>query len=137
MSNQKTETILATALFIIADLVILFHILVISGLIPQGITWGGRTESRQQTLVMETISLAIDGALAYLAAIKAGLVKKDKYSLRARTALWIFAGIFLLNTIGNIFARNSSETMLFTPVTLLLCLVCTRLAMYKDPACEA
>ena len=47
-------------------------------------------------------------------------------------ALWIMAGLFLLNTIGNLVSTNAIEKIIFTPLTILLSIFSWRLTSRKD-----
>ena len=44
-------------------------------------------------------------------------------------ALWIMAGLFLLNSFGNIMSKNKIERLVFTPVTILLAVFSLILAL--------
>ena len=46
-----------------------------------------------------------------------------------RVILWFMSTIFILNTFGNLLAKSSIETMIFTPITLLLSVFCLYLAL--------
>jgi hypothetical protein len=60
--------------------------------------------------------------------VYAGYIKIKVNALLLKTALWIMAGLFLLNTLGNLTSLNQTEKFIFTPLTLLLFLLSMRLA---------
>ncbi len=60
--------------------------------------------------------------------IRAGYFKLKINPVIIKIALWIMAFLFLLNTIGNLFSENDFEKIAFTPLTLILAILCIRLA---------
>jgi hypothetical protein len=111
----------------------LFHLLILLGVIPFTIVWGGRITSRQQMLRMETISILVNLVLLTLVALRAGFFGPRVHPKIITTALWIMTGWFVLNTLGNLLSQNGLEQMIFTPLTLVLSVLCFRLAIHKDP----
>jgi len=91
--------------------IILFHFCIIIKIIPYDITWGGRLKNDAEMYVFETISILINLFLVWILLMKANLVK---YQFSPRTItiiLWVFFTIFVLNTIGNIFAKTFLEKL--------------------------
>lgn len=92
--------------------VILFHLLILVKIIPYDITWGGRLTNDSEMFVFETISILINVFLCWVLSMKGNLVR-FKFSNRImNSTLWIFFAIFILNTIGNIFAKTILEKFL-------------------------
>lgn len=61
-----------------------------------------------------------------------GLLRLNAKPMLIRVSLWLMAGLFALNTVGNLFSNNDFERIIFTPVTLLLSIACVYLALqYK------
>lgn len=92
--------------------------------------WGGRLKSKSEMYFFETISLLVN--LVMLAAVivkRARTTKKIKW---VNTILWSMFVLFLLNTIGNIFSSNQLEKILFTPVTLILSVLCLMLVLKRQ-----
>ncbi len=115
----------------ILSLIILFHILVITGVIPFGIVWGGRLTNHQQMVQFETTSILINLVMISIVATKAGWLIKQMNERIINILLWLMVGLFTLNTIGNIFAENKIEAIIFTPMTFLLAIFCIRMALEK------
>jgi hypothetical protein len=44
----------------------------------------------------------------------------------------LFAVLFSLNTIGNLFAKSKFELYFFTPLTFILAVLCLRIVMNKS-----
>lgn len=118
-------------LLVISALVLVFHLLVITGLIPPSIVWGGKLESRQQLLQMEIVSLAVNLLLMLVIASKAGYVRGLLHPRLVGLLLWLFVTLFSLNTLGNLLAETTMETVIFTPLTLLNALLCYRIVSDK------
>ncbi len=104
----------------IFTLSIIFHLLVIMHLIPSTIVWGGRLENQQELLKFESISIALNVFFLLIMLIVYGSIKFKVQPIILCVLLWLMSGLFVLNTIGNLLAKSSIETMIFTPVTLLL-----------------
>lgn len=97
-------------------LVLLFHICIILKIIPYSIVWGGRLANDNQMYVFESMSILINLFLSWLLLMKGDFVKFKFSNKKINIVLWIFFGLFVLNTIGNIFAKTIFEK-LFTVVT--------------------
>lgn len=89
--------------------VILFHICIILKTIPYDITWGGRLQNDTEMYVFETISILINIFLGSILLMKGNLIKYKFSGKVVNAILWIFFGLFILNTIGNIFAKTNFE----------------------------
>jgi hypothetical protein len=89
--------------------IILFHLCIIAKIIPYNITWGGRLQNDNEMYVFETISILINLFLCWIILMKSNLVKYRFPNKVVNVILWIFFVIFVLNTIGNIFAKTFFE----------------------------
>lgn len=88
---------------------ILLHLAFILKLIPYDIAWGGRLQSDQEMYVFEAISLAVIMLLLSTLLVKAGRIKLNVNPKIINGTLWVFLVIFVLNTIGNLFAITNFE----------------------------
>ncbi|RTQ48881.1 hypothetical protein EJV47_14895 [Hymenobacter gummosus] len=127
----------AGALLVIITLTLLFHGLVISGVIPFQIVWGGRISSREQLLVFEAVSVGLNLLMLAAVAARAGLLRVRVPAGLLTAALWLMAALFALNTVGNLLSNNELEKLVFTPLTLLLALLSLRLALAPPAAARA
>ena len=105
------------ALLIVYTAILLFHFAILLKLIPYGITWGGKLQSDQEMYVFESVSIFINLIFMFMLAMKGGLVKQFIPISGVNIILWVFFGLFCLNTVGNIFAETTFEKC-FTIVTL-------------------
>lgn len=103
----------------ILSAVTIFHFCIIFKFIPYDITWGGQLKNDSEMYVFEAISIIINLFLMWILSIKGGYSKYKFSEKTINIILWIFVIIFLLNTVGNIFAKTAFEKI-FTGITLLL-----------------
>lgn len=107
-------------LILIFTFTLVFHLLVITGIIPFDIVWGGRLKNQREMIVFETISLIINLFFLVVVLMKTAILKPNFSEKVLNVILWIMFGLFVLNTIGNFFSESSLERLIFTPVTFLL-----------------
>ena len=132
MKKLITERFAMYGLLTMLSLFILFHLLVILQIIPFGVVWGGTMKDQSQMLTFETVSIMINILMLAIAGIKAGILKVGINRVIVQVILWMMFGLFLLNTIGNLFSNNQFEKIVFTPVTFILSIFSLRLAIIKD-----
>lgn len=89
--------------------IILFHLSIITKIVPYDITWGGRLQNDTEMYVFETISILINVFLSWVLLMKGNFVKYKFPNQVINVILWIFFVIFILNTVGNIFAKTFFE----------------------------
>lgn len=131
MKNYLPERLAIYGLLISLSLIIGFHVLVVIGIIPFQIVWGGRLENHSQMLSFEGISILLNLIMIVVVALHANFLKWKVNRVIIRIGLWAMFGLFLINTIGNLFSVNELEKLIFTPITLLLSLFTLRLATTK------
>ncbi len=110
-------------------LVILFHLLVLIEIVPYNIVWGGRLKTVSAMVRFEIASIAINILLIAAITIKSRYLKLAIHSTIITAILWMYVILFSINTIGNLAAKMTLETAVFTPVTLILALLCYRIVM--------
>jgi len=106
-------------LYLIAA-VTLFHLAIITKIIPYEVTWGGKLNNDAEMYVFEIISILINLFLGFVLLIKGNFLLKLIPTKVVNIILWIFLFVFGLNTLGNIFAETLFEkslsllTLIFT-----------------------
>lgn len=98
---------------------ILFHILLFLKFIPFEFAWGGKVESKNEMYVLESVAVLLNLFFLYLLLQKGNFMTPVFSKKVLSVLLWIFLGIFGLNTLGNLFAETKLEK-LFAMVTLLI-----------------
>lgn len=109
-------------------IIICFHITVLVGFVPYDMVWGGRLNSADEMIVFELSSIFINLVMIIMVNARIGKLKIPSIKV-AGVFMWIFFVIFALNTIGNLLAKQSLETYIFTPVTCILAILMLRLAL--------
>ncbi|CCH52733.1 hypothetical protein BN8_01755 [Fibrisoma limi BUZ 3] len=129
MKTLISERLATNGLLAVLSLVIIFHLLVLLRIIPYSIVWGGRLTSDTQMVRFELTSIVINALMLTVVAIRAGLLRIRVPALLINITLWLMAGLFTLNTVGNMASLNTVEQLVFTPLTLILAIFSLRLAL--------
>lgn len=124
-----SERVAANGMLVLFSLVIVFHLLVLVGIIPSDIVWGGRLQNKQEMVVFELLSIVLNVLMLTVVTIKINLLKVTVNKTIIKGIFWMMFVLFAVNTIGNLFAMSSWETTIFTPITFLLALFSLRLAV--------
>jgi len=109
MNNRSTPIILLLAVTILS---LIFHLLIIIGVIPYALTWGGKLESTKEMLLFETISILINLFFIHTLLQKGSYIRSTYSKKFIRIILWVFFILFILNTAGNIQAVTTFEKCL-------------------------
>jgi hypothetical protein len=116
---------------LLISMVIVFHLLVISGIIPYTIVWAGRLQSTRDMQLFESISILLNMVLLLVVTMKGSYIAAVVPQKVLNAILWVFIVLFSLNTIGNMMAKYTLETILFTPLTFVSAILCLRIVMEK------
>ena len=111
--------------------VILFHICIILKIITYNIAWGGRLTNDAEMYVFETTSILINIFLFIILLMKGNIIEYKLSDKVITIILWIFFAIFILNTIGNIFAKTTFE-QLFSILTGLSAILIWNIVKKKN-----
>ena len=111
--------------------VLLYHFLILFEVIPFQLTWGGKLETKSQMYRFELVSIGINSFILFLVLVKAEWIRVKFHARLLNILLWILVVLFALNTIGNVMAENNIERFIFTPITMISCVLCARLAIQK------
>ena len=116
MKNNRLTYI--NVLIGITVLATIFHLLIVVRVIPYEITWGGRLKTVEEMYVFETISILINSFFIFILFQKGEYLRYFLGKKTVKIVLWIFFTIFVLNTIGNVFAKTNFEKY-FAILTLI------------------
>lgn len=105
-----------------------FQIVVMLGHIPTEMVWGGRLNNTEERTVGAIVSFSIL-VLMIVAVVIRLIAKSDPMRTIGRYATWAVAVLFALNTVGNLFALDQREMLIFTPVTGIAALLAWRVAL--------
>lgn len=115
----------------IMGLLMIFHIIMLSGLLPTDIIWGGRQTGAESMRQMELVSLAVTCFFIFIIMLKMNYLPFKIHKKVTTIVLWLMFVWFLLNIIGNLAAATVLEKSIFTPVSIVLMLLILRLAIEK------
>ena len=82
--------------------------------------------------VLETISIFINLFLGLILLMKGDYIKFQCKKKTIDIILWIFLAIFILNTVGNIFAKTTFEKLMAIPTFISTILIWTILKAKKN-----
>jgi hypothetical protein len=125
MSFVSIRAASITSLGILAAIVV-FHVLVVSGVLPKTIVWGGRISDPARVVRAEIGSTALLLIAAAIVVLRWRSLANGSPNIVAAVGTWVLVALFTVNTVGNLFAKTLFERVIFTPLTLLL-----RLALEK------
>jgi hypothetical protein len=126
MISERRTVVVMLSLF---SLILVFHLLVLSGIIPYDIVWGGRLKSKEEMLVFESISILLNTFMMVVVAARSKFLSLPINQKILTGILWGMAVLFTVNTVGNLVAVSSLETIIFTPLTCILAILSLRLAL--------
>lgn len=123
----------AISLFLtLLSLVFIFHFLVILKIIPYTIVWAGKIPNDAKMYQFESISIVVNFILFTAILVKGNILRLTINRKIIQVILYLFVVIFALNTVGNLFAKMSLETYIFTPLTFISAFLCLRIALEKS-----
>lgn len=125
MISERTAGFIMLILF---SLILVFHLLVLSGVIPYTIAWGGRLKSEEEMLVFESVSILLNTFMMMVVAARSTFLIVPINRKVITGILWGMSLLFAVNTVGNLFAISNWETIIFTPITAILSILSLRLA---------
>lgn len=133
ISTQRAGQVL-TALLVA---LVIFHLLLLTGIVPYDMVWGGRLNSAEEMQQFELMSIVINAIMILFVVLRMGWLKMPVSNLIPRIAMWLMVVLFAFNTLGNILSQNEFEKLVFTPLTLILALLSLRLALRDNPTAAA
>lgn len=105
-----------------------FQLVVMAGLVPGEMVWGGRLSSDQERTVGAVVSLTVLLLMITITLVRAGVIGAA-FPAVGRWGMWAITALFALNTVGNLFAVDGRETLIFAPVTAIAALLAWRVAL--------
>lgn len=110
---------------------LIFHFIILLQFIPFDYVWGGRLKTKEQMYGFESISILVNILFVIIVLIKIKVLHFNIPFQLIRYCLFFMSALFLLNTLGNLNAVTSAETLVFTPITFILSMACLVLALEK------
>lgn len=116
-------------LITLLSLFLALHFMILLKLVPYTLIWGGRIKSDKEMYRFEIFSVLINALLILIVLVQGRFLPITIPEKIMTCALWIMAGLFFLNTWGNLTSKNKLEQRLFAPLTILLALFSFVLAL--------
>jgi hypothetical protein len=114
-------------MLVLLSAVMVFHILVITQVIPYTIVWAGKLKSTKDMYQFEGSSIFINLMLILILLVRGQYIQLPVSQQFISIVLWLFVFLFALNTIGNLFAKTNFEKFVFTPLTFISSLLLFRI----------
>ncbi len=128
---MKITNIIHKTLIFIFSLILLFHISIIIGLIDYSIVWGGRLKSKSEMYSFEFTSILLNVFFLMIVLVDSKAIKLKVNPKHLQISFWLMFILFFFNTLGNLFSKSSLETKIFTPITIVLTILCLLLIIIK------
>jgi len=116
---------------IFSVLTLIFHGLILTKVIPYEIVWGGRLKSTQEMVIFETVSIVINALILIAITSRIRFLKQSEEPMIFRMIFGITSLLFLINTLGNLYAITDLERFIFTPLTAIATILSFRSALTK------
>ena len=124
MTVTMKKKVALISMFFILGIVLIFHTLILTELIPYDIVWAGKLNSVEEMKSFETISILLNAFMLTVLYLKYRKLEQGTTSKVIDILIWIFAGFFVLNTLGNLFSKSMVELILGTLLTLTSAILC-------------
>lgn len=128
---MKKKTALLIMFFLLGALVMV-HLLILTAVIPYDQVWAGRINSVEEMRAFETVSILVIVFMLIILTVKYQHLRKGKSNKVIDVLIWVFAGYFLLNAIGNLFSESKLELIVGTILTLTSAALCFVIAKKKQ-----
>lgn len=124
MTVTMKKKVALISMFFILGIVLIFHTLILTELIPYDKVWAGKLNSVEEMKSFETISILLNAFMLTVLYLKYRKLEQGATSKVIDILIWIFAGFFVLNTVGNLFSKSMVELILGTLLTSTSAILC-------------
>ncbi len=132
MKKLVSARLAGNILLISMVLLEIFHVLILFGVVPSDIVWGGEIKNSSANLItLELVAVFVTLVFIIIIAAKIGYLKLSKINKLINVGVWFVFGYLILNTIGNLASDVNAEKLIFAPITIILTFFAYRLAIEK------
>lgn len=117
-------------LIIVPALFLIFHTLIIAGILPRNIVWSGRLTSAT-FLPFELLSLTINLLLIITGSVSGKIITAKAAITLVNWIKWFLFYFIIINTFVGLFSTTTLE-VLMTPITALYALCLYRIIKFSD-----
>ncbi|ANX13903.1 hypothetical protein ABE41_017970 [Fictibacillus arsenicus] len=132
MKNFISLKMTSNLLLVINGFMLLLHILILLKIVPYDFIWGGQINNTADLYRLESISILIQCGFIFIISLRAGYIFPGKLKKTANVGVWIIFIFMILNTIVNITSSSGIESLVMTPLTIILAILTFRLALEKE-----
>ncbi len=129
VKNIITAKAAITTFIILSGLTLVYHFLILTQVVPYANAWGGQLKSLSDMYAFEAVSVVMQLVIVSLAYARYRDVVSGKKRQLFKVVMYVLVGLFALNTLDNLASTSTFETIVFTPMTLVLAVVSWRLAV--------
>lgn len=115
----RYKNIALISMLLLLSLVMIFHLSILTQIVPYDVVWAGKLKTKQEMYVFESVSILINSILISTLLIKGNYLKINISRKIINAILWIHVVLFSLNTLGNLTAKTLFEKAVFTPLTFV------------------
>ena len=120
-------------LIVLFCLLAVLHVLVMAGLVPGEIVWGGRAAASGNVMVMEAAALLVTLLFVAIVALRLRALASPGLRVSVRVAMWVVVAYLALNLVANLASSVGTESLVFAPLTLVMLLLAVRVAIEPGP----
>lgn len=120
-------------LFAANGISLIYHFLILTQIVPYKYVWGGKLNSLSEMYLFESVSVAITLLAIAILASYAKIINQFMAKWIYKAVFAVFMVLFALNTLGNLVAETTFESMVFTPITAVSFLAYAVLLFTKIP----
>ena len=132
-SNNSVTQISANIATVLFAVVIILQLLIAIGVMPISMAWGGRQSELTPGLrIASIVAVVILGLFAYIIRRRAGLMGTENITLLIKVFAWIVTAYMAFNTFANLTSQSTAEKMIFSPITIILTVVCFIVSISKQ-----
>jgi drug/metabolite transporter (DMT)-like permease len=125
------KTVAIQIMFVILFITLLFHVLILTEQIPYQFVWAGKLKSVKEMKSFETFAILLTVFVLFVLNIKFKQLKKGRTNRIIDSLVWVFAGFFAINTLGNLFSESWIELVIGSLITFTLSVLSIIIAKQK------
>ena len=118
------------SLIVLPAMFLVFHALIIAGILPRNIVWGGRLTDTT-FLPLELLALTLNFLLILTGCVAGKFISSKAAALIVDNIKWFLFYFVVVNTVLALFSKTTLEVVM-TPVTALYALCLYRLKKFSD-----
>ena len=119
----------ATLMMVFLSVSAVFHVLILSGVIPYKLVFSGLLYTELQMYMYAVSTIAALIVVICVISIKGGYMKPFVSKAALNAILWILVAIFTVGAAGILWSKTTLEMILFTPPALISAILCYRMTL--------